>query len=249
MTHPITIDAARLTWDGRTPTGTELRNWLESLPGSEFATGLLILADALDRGPTRPEPVNLGEDLDELADCTKLFAEAMQKMKAATDSVARKSAADERDRLTAVAPCSETYTEPFDFAYCSTHDRTFGLGDHCDYAGLSEVDYMEKQATEQRVRAIRAEHERDRLAAALRQIAEACHWSHDPSDDPEALSAYIGQLQRSADDALDAAAAAERIRALHERDGEGFCVVCDYMTPHPCPTLRALDGADDGPTT
>ena len=22
MTHPITIDAARLTWDGRTPTGT-----------------------------------------------------------------------------------------------------------------------------------------------------------------------------------------------------------------------------------
>ena len=41
------------------------------------------------------------------------------------------------------------------------------------------------------------------------------------------------------------AAAAERIRALHERDGEGFCVVCDYMTPHPCPTLRALDGTDE----
>ena len=51
MTHPITINAARLTWDGRTPTGTELRAWLESLPGSEFATGLLILADALDREP------------------------------------------------------------------------------------------------------------------------------------------------------------------------------------------------------
>ena len=91
--------------------------------------------------------------------------------------------------------------------------------------------------------------ERDRLAAAVRQIAEACHWSHDPSDDPEALSAYIGQLQRSADDAIDAATAAERIRALHERDGEGFCVVCDYMTPHPCPTLRALDGTDDGTPT
>ena len=93
MTHPITIDAARLTWDGRTPTGTELRAWLESLPGSEFATGLLILADALDREPTRPEPTDIGADLDELADCTKLFAEAMQKMKAATDSVARKSVA------------------------------------------------------------------------------------------------------------------------------------------------------------
>ena len=60
MTHPITIDAARLTWDGRTPTGTELRAWLESLPGSEFATGLLILADALDREPTRPEPTDIG---------------------------------------------------------------------------------------------------------------------------------------------------------------------------------------------
>jgi hypothetical protein len=24
MTHPIAIDAARLTWDGRTPTGHEL---------------------------------------------------------------------------------------------------------------------------------------------------------------------------------------------------------------------------------
>ena len=44
------------------------------------------------------------------------------------------------------------------------------------------------------------------------------------------------------------AAAVERVRALHERDGEGFCVVCDYMTPHPCPTIRALDGTDDGPT-
>ena len=40
---------------------------------------------------------------------------------------------------------------------------------------------------------------------------------------------------------LDVTAAVERVRALHERDGEGFCAVCDYMTPHPCPTLRALD--------
>ena len=38
------------------------------------------------------------------------------------------------------------------------------------------------------------------------------------------------------------AAAAERVRVLHERDGEGFCVACDYMTPHPCPTHRTLDG-------
>jgi hypothetical protein len=79
-------------------------------------------------------------------------------------------AADERDRLVAVAPCSETRTEPFDFAYCSTHDRTFALGEHCDYAGLSEVEYLEKQARVQRFRAIRAEDERDRLAAAVERV-------------------------------------------------------------------------------
>lgn len=90
-TRPVTIDAARLTWDRRTPSGAELRAWLESLPGSEFATGLLILADALDQEPTRPEPVDLSDELDDLADCTKLFAEAMSKMKEAGDSVARKS--------------------------------------------------------------------------------------------------------------------------------------------------------------
>lgn len=149
-------------------------------------------------------------------------------------------AADERDRLTTVAPCSETHTEPFDFAYCSTHDRTFALGGHCDYAGLSEFDYIEKKAREQRVRAIRAEDERGRLAAALRQIAEACHWSHDPSDEPEALIAYIGQLQRSADDALDTV---ERVRALAPVD------VSDWDEDDPLMVSaadlhRALDGTD-----
>lgn len=131
--------------------------------------------------------------------------------------------------------------------------------------------------------------ERDRLRAAVRQIADACHWSHDPSGDPEALVAHIGQLQQIAEDACDErdrlltvadtlgrvngeyameihrcrealgvdedtdphhaaqalTAAAEWVRALHVADGEGFCRCCDYMTPHPCATLRALDGADD----
>ena len=45
--------------------------------------------------------------------------------------------------------------------------------------------------------------ERDRLRAAVRQIADACHWSHDPSGDPEALVAHIGQLQQIAEDACD----------------------------------------------
>ena len=57
----------------------------------------------------------------------------------------------------------------------------------------------------------------------------------------EALRALLD----AADERDRLAAAIERVRALHERDGEGFCVVCDfYMTPHPCPTLRALDGTD-----
>ena len=51
------------------------------------------LADALDKDPTRPEPVDLSDELDDLADCTKLFAEAMLKMKEASEAVARRSVA------------------------------------------------------------------------------------------------------------------------------------------------------------
>ena len=41
----------------------------------------------------QPEPVDLSDELDDLADCTKLFAEAMLKMKEASEAVARRSAA------------------------------------------------------------------------------------------------------------------------------------------------------------
>ena len=51
------------------------------------------LADALDQDPTRPEPVDLSDELDDLADCAKLFAEAMLKMKEASEAVARRSVA------------------------------------------------------------------------------------------------------------------------------------------------------------
>lgn len=74
--------------------------------------------------------------------------------------------------------------------------------------------------------------ERDRLAAAVRQIADACHWSHDPSDDPEALVAYIGQLQQIAEDACDEqgqnlAEQVERVRALHRPFGTYDECDCD----------------------
>lgn len=49
LERPLTLNPSLLTWDGHVPTGDELRVWLESLPAGEFATGLLVLADALDR--------------------------------------------------------------------------------------------------------------------------------------------------------------------------------------------------------
>ena len=45
------------------------------------------------RPAPQPEPVDLSDELDDLADCTKLFAEAMLKMKEASEAVARRSAA------------------------------------------------------------------------------------------------------------------------------------------------------------
>lgn len=55
-------------------------------------------------------------------------------------------------------------------------------------------------------------------------------------------AADLHALLDAADERDRLAAAVERVRALHVADGEGFCGVCDYMTPHPCPTIRALDG-------
>ena len=144
----------------------------------------------------------------------------------AADLLTLLDAADERDRLTTVAPCSETYTEPFDFAYCSTHDRTFALGDHCDYAGLSEVGYLEKQAREQRVRAMRAEDERARLAEVDSRLSVLL-WrltngrlsktsypvEYMEQEIEECLARYHESDMRDERDQL--AAAAERVRALH----------------------------------
>lgn len=160
----------------------------------------------------------------------------------ADELLALLDAADERDRLTAAAPCSETHTEPFDFAYCSTHDRTFALGDRCDYAGLSEVEYLEKQARGQRVRALRAEDERDRLAAAVERV-RAIHgpgdimaWSEDCDD--------LDDHQWIDDPRGGGMLCADEITGT-------YCMGCapddatdmsDY--PYPCATLRALDGTD-----
>lgn len=100
--------------------------------------------------------------------------------------------------------------------------------------------------------------ERDRLADALvrAQGPFACcsHCERDAIHDVE-MNAHevpctlcqvsIGEVERLRGEHDQLAAAVERVRALHVRDGEGFCVVCDYMTPHPCLTRRTLDGTDE----
>mgnify|MGYP003484466749 CR=1 FL=1 len=80
--------------------------------------------------------------------------------------------------------------------------------------------------------------------AELRHYAEVVR----SADYETTMLAHYGEmlaLLDAADERDKLATTIKRVRALHERDGEGFCVVCDfYMTPHPCPTLRALDGTD-----
>ena len=79
--------------------------------------------------------------------------------------------------------------------------------------------------------------------AELRHYAEVVR----SADCETTMLAHYGEmlaLLDAADERDRLAAAVERVRALHVPDGEGFCVACDYMTPHPCPTLRALDGTD-----
>lgn len=59
--------------------------------------------------------------------------------------------------------------------------------------------------------------------------------------DLEDLTALLG----AADERDRLAAQVERVRALHTRSAFGYCRECGLNTPRPCPTLRALDGADD----
>ena len=84
-------------------------------------------------------------------------------------------AAAERDALTVVQPCVMKLGEVYDFAWCETHDRTFALGGTCDHAGLSHVDYLDDDGRTQRGRAVRAEMERDALAAERDALRDAPH--------------------------------------------------------------------------
>lgn len=71
--------------------------------------------------------------------------------------------------------CRMTHTEPYDFAVCETHDTTFALGSECKFNGRLMVDVLADEADEQRMRAVRAEHEsehtvQDAVAATWRTV-------------------------------------------------------------------------------
>lgn len=93
-----------------------------------------------------------------------LFIAAVEALPALLDAAA------ERDALTTVQPCVMEQEEPYDFAWCETHARTFALGGTCDHAGLSHVDYLDEDGRKQRGRAVRAEMELDALREELERM-------------------------------------------------------------------------------
>lgn len=57
------------------------------------------------------------------------------------------------------APCDIRSEVPYDFSWCETHDVTFRPGTTCKFDGRDPVEVMREEAHEQRVRAVRAEHQ------------------------------------------------------------------------------------------
>lgn len=111
--------------------------------------------------------------------------------------------------------CKISREEPYDFAQCETHDRTFPRGGRCDHEGMSELAWLNEREGEQRARAVRAEMERDaaqdevadaqssasKLRARLQAIADECVGLV-LEDESNATAKHIGNL-------LDEALAAE----------------------------------------
>ena len=68
-------------------------------------------------------------------------------------------------------PCEMTYTSPFDFAQCETHDTTFPLGGVCKWHGKNSIAaVLQDEADEQRGLKVRAEAERDAALAAVERV-------------------------------------------------------------------------------
>lgn len=118
-----------------------------------------------------------------------------------------------RDAAGRPAGCRMTYTEPFDFAQCETHDTTFPLGDTCKFEGRDEVDVLLEELDVQRSRAVRAE---TRLARAPQEmVREFLHtFGHPVADRPGLVDEATAQLRVN----LIAEEADEFAEATRERD-------------------------------
>src|SRR5699024_8958575 len=77
--------------------------------------------------------------------------------------------ADAAPLILAPAPCVMKHTEPYDFAWCETHDTTFPLGGTCRFDGRDPIEVISEEAQEQRGRAVKAEM---RLAVLRQQIGK-----------------------------------------------------------------------------
>ena len=69
-----------------------------------------------------------------------------------------------------VASCDMKCGEPYDFAWCETHDTTFPLGDKCKFDGREPWEVYADEAYEQRQLKVRAEIERDALRAQVERV-------------------------------------------------------------------------------
>lgn len=66
------------------------------------------------------------------------------------------------------APCDMKQGEPFDFAWCESHDTTFPLGGACKWHGRESVaEVLQDEVDEQRAGRVRAEIQLDLLWGAL----------------------------------------------------------------------------------
>lgn len=86
--------------------------------------------------------------------------------------ISRKKALRDLGHLTTPQECKLRTSEPYDFGWCNTHDRTFPLGGTCDHAGLSELDWLQEREQQQRGRAVRAEWDLHQLQGQMIQIEQ-----------------------------------------------------------------------------
>lgn len=72
----------------------------------------------------------------------------------------------------APAPCNMRQQEPFDFAWCETHDTTFPLGGTCKFNGREPWEVWAAEADEQRGLKVRAEMRAEAAEQLLEQARE-----------------------------------------------------------------------------